>query len=269
MKNTTILLPILFILLISCNSETTNTETVESETQLTEDVQLVEDENTQVLSEELMGLFELTMINQPLPLNITEGINKYDGEHTLTIENPKDASNILGSYKKNIALGIYGAQLIYTIEKEQYHQIPKLLNEVNTLTGELGFPDVIDTEAMECFNANKDNQDSLKLLAITTFEDLSSQLKNNGQIEQATLIMASGKIESIKLAVLSIKNAENKAALKEEAIKESNSLSELLMILEEFKSDENIQKFLTEAKNLQLELKKEVLNFNYFESLSL
>ena len=41
------------------------------------------------------------------------------------------------------------------------------------------------------------------------------------------------------------------------------------MILEVFISDENIQKFLTEAKNLQLELKKEVLNFNYFESLSL
>ncbi len=270
MKRITILLPILIALLVACNSETANTETVEKDSTISEEeIQLVEDDNTQALSEELMGLFELTMINQPLPLNIIEAINKYDGENSLTIESPKIASDILGSYNKNIALGIYGAQLIYTIEKEKYNGIPSLLNEVNTLTTEIGFPELINPKTMEQYEANKNNKDSLRLLAITTFEDLSSQLKNNGQIEQATLIMATGKIESIKLAVLSITNADKKAELKEEAIKESNALSELLLILEEFKTDENIQKFLSEAKNFQLELKNEELNIEFFQNFSL
>ncbi len=270
MKKFTILLPILMALLVACNSETANTETVEKDTAISEEeIQLVEDDNTQALNEELMGLFELTMINQPLPLNIIEAIDQYDGEHSLTIEAPKTASEILGSYNKNIALGIYGAQLIYTIEKEKYSGIPSLLNEVNTLTTEIGFPELINPKTMEQYEVYKDNKDSLRMLAITTFESLSSQLRNNGQIEQATLIMATGKIESIKLAVISINNAEKKAELKEEAIKESNSLSELLLILEEFKSDESIQKFLLEAKNFQLELNKEELNIEYFQNLSL
>ena len=145
MKKITILLPILIALLVSCSSETANTESVEKDTKISEEeIQLVEDDNTQALSEELMGLFELTMINQPLPLNIIEAIDKYDGEHSLTIESPKTASDILGSYNKNIALGIYGAQLIYTIEKGKYSGIPSLLNEVNTLTTEIGFPELIN-----------------------------------------------------------------------------------------------------------------------------
>ena len=215
-----------------------------------------------------MGLFELTMINQPLPSNIIEAINKYDGENSLSLEEPKDASTILDSYHKNLALGIYGTQLIYAIEKEQYSNISSLLNQVNNLTSELGFPNLINGETMEYYNANQNNQDSLKLLAISTFEDLSSQLKNNGQIGQATLIIASGKIESIKLAVLSLETSENKSALKEKAIEEVNSLSELLLILDEFKSDENIANFLSKAKNIGSELKKDEINIKYFQNLA-
>ena len=261
MKKLFIALPII-VLFIACNNDV-KTE----ESQVVAEVQLEENEKTNALSEDLLMMFEFTMINQPLPLNVIESIDKYDGKNIIEIKNVKSSEDILGTYNKNLALGFYGSQLLYVIEKEKYSKVPSLLKEVNTLSDNIGFPEVIDAEKMEFYEANKENKDSLALMAINTFEELSSELKNNGQIEQATLILTAGKIESIRLGVLSLPNATDKVALKTELEKESNSISELLLILEEFKSDENINRFIEATKMMQENLKKEEIDFKSFEDL--
>ena len=262
MKKLLIALPII-ALFIACNNEA---KVIEEP--INEEVQLEENEKTAVLSEELLSMFEFTMINQPLPLNVIKSIDKFDGNNDLQLEEIISAEDILGSYKKNLALGIYGSQLLYVIEKNHFSQIPSLLKVVNTLSDNIGFPEIIDAKKMAFYEANKENKDSLSLMAINTFEELSAELKNNGQIEQATLILTAGKIESIRLGVLSLEKASDKDALITELKKESNSISELLLILNEFKADENINNFIIKTNEIQTELNKETIDSKYFESLT-
>ena len=270
MKKITILLSIFTAFMVSCNSESTTQKTEESEATIENELQTEDNQPaTPELSSDLMGIFELTMINQPLPLKVMEMINKYDGDYSIEIQPPVPAAKLSGSYIKNITLGIYGTHLIYSIEKENYSKVPQLLNEVNTLTDELGFPELINAETLDYFEANKNNSDSLNLLAISTFENLSSQLKDNGQIEKATLIMAASKIEAIKFAVFSTENGENKDELIQEALKEYNALSELLNILEVFESNSQLQDFVKKAKTIQTELKKETLDLEFFKTFEL
>ena len=252
MKKTFSILPII-VLFIACNN---HIEILDGQR-----VQLEVNEHTRVLNKDLLSVFEFTMLNQALPIDLMESIDKYDGVNIVELQDVKLAENIIGSYTKSLAIGFYGAQLLYVIEKDKFAKVPSLLKAVNTLSDNIGFPEIIDVERMAFYESNKDNRDSLVLMAKSIFKQLSIKLQDNGQIEQATLILISGKIESLRLGVLSLSGSTDTEALKIELRKESNAISELLLILEPFKADGNITRFIKSTKIMQ-----ENMDIKYFKA---
>jgi len=117
------------------------------------------------------------------------------------LNDPTKADSYLTASSKAINLGIYGADLSYTMMFEQDKQNISYFNAVHALAKNLDVEAALESGVIERIKDNKEDQDSLMTILTETYWTINAFLKENqAQEEISALVIAGGWMEGLHLA---------------------------------------------------------------------
>lgn len=117
------------------------------------------------------------------------------------LNDPANADSYLTASAKAINLGIYGADLSYTMMFEQDKQNINYFNAVHELAEKLDVEAALESGVIERIKDNQENQDSLMMILTETYWTINAYLKENqSQEEISALVIAGGWLEGLHLA---------------------------------------------------------------------
>lgn len=117
------------------------------------------------------------------------------------LNDPDKADSYLTASAKALNLGIYGADLSYTMMFEQDKQNINYFNAVHELAEKLDVEAALESGVIERIKDNQENQDSLMMILTETYWTINAYLKENqAQEEISALVIAGGWLEGLHLA---------------------------------------------------------------------
>jgi len=117
------------------------------------------------------------------------------------LNDPDRADSYLTASAKAMNLGIYGADLSYTMMFEQDKQNINYFNAVHELAEKLDVEAALESGVIERIKDNRENQDSLMMILTETYWTINAYLKENQvQEEISALVIAGGWMEGLHLA---------------------------------------------------------------------
>jgi hypothetical protein len=189
----------------------------------------------------------------PSPLQIASIFRRSGMEYVSGITNPPaNTANYTGTFSRSVAMGVYSADLAYTIVNNQNQEALNYLKSVKELSNELGLGSVFDSDGfVKRFESNLGNEDSLAFVVSDLQIDMDSYLEENEKEYIAVLVFAGAWIESVYLGSKTIEKSDNP--------KLTNRVGEQFIILNNLikalkahrKSNEQIPALLKELEEIQ------------------
>jgi hypothetical protein len=223
-------LPILFS---SCGSDVTKEQAILSLDEENEEDTNAEDQITYIL---------------PSPLQIASIFKKSGMAYISGLaNNPDNTNKYTGSFNKALAMGVYSADLAYTVVNKQTQESLNYLKTVRELANGVGLSSIFDSDNfLARFEKNIGNEDSLAYIISDLQIDMDAYLEENEKEHIAILIFAGAWTESVFLGSKTIENNSNQ--------KVSNRLGEQFIVLgnlikalqSEQKSSEKIPALITD-----------------------
>ena len=140
-----------------------------------------------------------------------------------------------------INLGIYGADLSYSIYFNQQQVAVKYLDCIRALSTELDIADLVSQKRIKEIEDNIQNKEMLKKIVSQTFFHSDALLKESSRKSTAVMVAAGMWIESLYIASqLSRCNADNNPALTKSIIEQGLVLEDLFKMLSCFETTEDI-----------------------------
>lgn len=124
------------------------------------------------------------------------------------LNNPKNSEAYNSNRIQALNLGIYGADLAYLIAQDKLNEAEPFLKSIRRLSDAIVVPTAFDGVVIDRYEANINKKDSLQHLVQQSFQKIDNTLQENNRIEQATLVLAGGWIESVYLTVQSIEQSD-------------------------------------------------------------
>ena len=144
---------------------------------------------------------------------------------------------------KALNLGVYGADLSYSVTYEQFQQIGLYVKNSKKLADDLNIPYAFDDKMMQKYNQYKDNKDSLTRIVYDSYNQVDKALKGDERVGIAALVVTGSWLEGLYLSTKTYvdapKTSENSSLYKVIA-GQKQSLIIVIKLLEEYKKDEYI-----------------------------
>lgn len=163
-----------------------------------------------------------------------------------------NVDNYATTMQKALNFGVYGADLSYTSLFNQTQTTIQYMSATKKLADELGILDFVKADIVTRIENNINDRDSLMEIITDGFVGASEYLKEAGRAEVAALIMAGGWLEGLYISTSLTDLAENNNRLIDLVIDQRLSLSILIKLLDNYKSDENVATvygWLTDLQN--------------------
>lgn len=149
----------------------------------------------------------------PTSVEVTQMLNKAGASYIMDITNGIDhVDRYTTNNQKAINLGIYGADLSYSVTYKQTQETINYLKVSKKLIDELDISSRFNDSLEERIEENLDNSDSLIQIITDSFYDSYQYLKKNEQDNLSLLVIAGSWIEGMyltsELAELSVENEE-------------------------------------------------------------
>jgi len=188
-----------FILIevISCNSKTsfTNKSTIDSMVDLG-----IVDSN--LLKKGVLEKLDYAITNLRNSDQFIQVLSKQTNLYNEVILNDvKKIHEYESSKAKAINLGVYGADLNCIIH---FNQIPvsfKFLICTKQLSDQIGVSMAFDKKAVDKFNGNVDQKDTLINIVSSAYDVIKKYLRNDDQFQVATLVMTGSWVENMHLTL--------------------------------------------------------------------
>ena len=198
---------ILFILVsvLSCNSKSNNMNKSSSDsvTDLGEiDSTLIKKGVQEKLDYAILNLRNSDEFIQVL----SKQANLYND---VILNSVKKANEYESSKAKAMNIGVFGADLNYIIH---FNQIPvsfKYLLCAKQLSDQIGVSMAFDKNAIDKFNGNVDQKDTLINIVSSAYDVIKKYLRNGDQYKIATLVMSGSWIENMHLTLSVIDQCKN------------------------------------------------------------
>ena len=158
--------------------------------------------NNLVLSDEMIGLLakeDKTLFDKSL-LNATENVKFYT-----TTKN------------KAVNMGVYGAELNYLIHFGQTQYSMKYMVASKQLADQIGVAMAFDQEAVEEYQTNAENRDSLISIIFGVYDNARRMLKNEEQFMLSSLVIMGSWIENMYITT-EMFNRTKSASLKSKLV---------------------------------------------------
>ena len=155
------------------------------------------------------------------------------------------------SDKQALALGVYSADLSYITMFDQQQDEIEYLADRKKLADKLGLLNVISDSIITELQESVTDKDRAMNIISEQFMEVNAFLEENNRTTSATLMVYGGWIEGLYLSVmLAGENVDDNPELVQVISEQSFSLSDLIALLELYKDDEIVGKYLPDLKEL-------------------
>jgi hypothetical protein len=187
----------------------------------------------------------------PSPLEISVLIKESGNEYDNNILNPEDNySKYNSNFKKALNLGIYGADLGYINIYEKNTDALAYLSSIKSLADELNIGQFYDFNTIKRLASNNNNVDSLLYITTSNFEKINTFLYEQKRSDQCILILVGGWMEAVHISCEVYKKG-NKEEIKEKIGDQKIVLDQLLLLLENYRDQPNINFLYEELLKLK------------------
>ena len=240
------------VLLISaCNSDTSTTK--ETISNSFDSVPSLEIKSNDVPA----GKYDMVISDIPFPFEILDNLYAkkvpFDGKAMNEVASVTKY-NLYNSKAMN--LGIYGADLAYSVTYEEFQQMGAYIKATKRLAEELNIPLAFDQASMEKYSKYKDNKDSLTRMVYDSYTQVDKSLKGDDRVGMAALVVAGSWLEGLYLSSKTFldtpKTPEN-TSLYKIISEQKQSLLIVVKLLDEYKKDDFVSEIMTELKGIASE----------------
>jgi hypothetical protein len=177
---------------------------------------------------------------------ITENHLEYEPDF---LNNPQAVNNYVLEAVKAVNLGIYGSDLSIASSFDQTQESMIFLKCVNILAMQLGVSSAFDQKLFERIDANESNKDSVIEIVTNAFKRVDEILKVNNRPATAAVILSGCWIEGLYVSCQIAQKANAQSVIKT-IIGQSESLKNLIVMLESVTLEEGSQFILAELREL-------------------
>ncbi|MBN2669252.1 MAG: hypothetical protein JXR60_08480 [Bacteroidales bacterium] len=242
---------------------------------LEDDVEVIETKDTVAEAEHTKTVKKI-FYNVPSPIEVSSMLKRSG----LTYN-----ADFLNSYKKvdkyntaeemAINLGIYGADLSYNRLYDQIQESVNYFSAIKQLSDDLGIPQDQGGMAAERLESNLENKDSLLIIISQTYANADQYLKQNDRGSTAALVIMGGWIEALYIATQIAGLPGDNTELLNSIAEQKWSLENLIGLLNNYKNDEVVSKYLLQLIQLQeayakieIQQSENVVNTNQQEGIT-
>ncbi len=202
----------------------------------------------------------------PSPVEISVLIKEQGAKYDHNVLNPTDKmANYNSKFKQALNLGIYSTDLGYANIYDQKQDAIRYLDAVKTMADGLSLGQFFDFNTIRRLASNSNNLDSLLLITTQNFEKINAHLQEQDRANLSALILTGGWIEALYLTC-EVEKKHPDPAFKERIGEQKVILDQLLLILDFYKDDPNINKLITDLSVLQQNFAKVEVTYVYKES---
>ncbi|HEX8038287.1 MAG TPA: hypothetical protein VF490_04030 [Chryseosolibacter sp.] len=218
------------------------------------------DEANESLKEQIEGL----TYNIPPPTEIPYMLEATDAEFNQSLLNSREKVDQYTTHNDKAALnlGVYAADIGYLTSYDKTQEALDYLTSCKTLSEDLGLIGTFDTELLEKFEANISNKDSLTRLIDRTMKESEKFLKDGSRNQLSSLVVAGSFVEGLYIATGLVRSYPKNilpedsrnlvlAPLINVVLKQKNSVSEMVKMLESAENTETVAAIREDFKKLE------------------
>lgn len=223
-------LAILFLAIASCGSN--NTEDSADGTA----------DSTAVVKADSVSPTQDFFYSLPSPLFMAKIFRKTGLKYMDGVANsPDKVSKYTSVHSKTLNLGVYSADLAYTVLNKQTSQAARYIESVKRLSDELGMSSLFDTDDyLKRFKNNLNNEDSLINVVCELKGEMDVFMKDNDKEKQTLLIFIGAWIENMFIATQLTKET-NKEKVANRIAEQKFILNSLMNVSANIQTDEEFK----------------------------
>ncbi|MBI9067681.1 MAG: hypothetical protein JEZ09_10345 [Salinivirgaceae bacterium] len=182
---------------------------------------------------------------------------------------PENVENYLSYKQKAINLGIYGADLSYTITYGKKNETAAYLDNFVQLIEDLEISNLDKEFFLEVQN-NLDEKDSLIIIVKKAIYDTHEYLKETNKDEIALFALSGSWVESLYLVGTTVKYAQNKKPLLDLLLSHKKDLNSIITLMESHKDNKDFKDLynqLNEINDLFTKIEGKITDYRRAEDL--
>ena len=151
---------------------------------------------------------------------------------------PANAKTLIGNYHVATSLGLYFSDLSYSSQFGQPQLSMSYMASIQRLADEIGMAEALSEDVIARLENNQENKDSLVEIVSEVYFDIDASLQGDEKRELSAMLFAGAWIEGFYIASMLSLESEIVA---DKLLDQRNSLKNLLSLIGQFESDENLQ----------------------------
>ena len=201
----------------------------------------------------------------PSPLQVAMLLKKTNTNYNKALLNSADnVSRYSTNYSKALNLGIYTADIGYTVTYDQTQDAILYLHSAQELASSLSIVGSFEKEMMDRFQKNITSQDSIFAIVTGAFNSSDNYLKRNNRKDIATLTVAGGWIEALHF-LANVSKSSNNQEIVNRIGEQKVTLNNLIKLLMEFQEQKEIGALIDQLLELSNLYENVKITYSYKE----
>jgi hypothetical protein len=219
----------------------------------TDDFEVPEDVVNQGVLEISEEVMQDIVQNISSPVEMAALIKSLDVEFSGKYLAPTDnVDELTTSYQQAFYLGIYAADLGYLNIYNKTNSVIDYITAIKTLADGIRVGQFFDFTTLKRLAQSNQNLDSLMYISVHSFNQMDKYLRTDNRSNLSTLMVTGIWIEGLYLATQVAKSSSH-PELAERVGEQKLIMGDLMLILDNYKSDKNFAKLIAELNTLKEE----------------
>jgi hypothetical protein len=215
------------------------------------------------LNESLKSNFEGKIFSVPSPVQMALLLKEINTPFKESILNSSENNiNYVTEEMQSLNLGVYGADLGFSIIKGQNNISFNYLSTIENLTNKLGLSSAFQKEFITRLEKHSTVQDSVLNIISDAFKKCDAFLKESERKETSALILTGGWIESMHLACTINAEKSNQKIINRIG-EQKETVATIISILNEYKNENTDPHLLNELKDLNTLFQKVKIEYTF------
>ncbi len=176
-----------------------------------------------------------------------------------------NADNYNSNFKQALNLGILGADLGYLNMYNKTTSVIDYITAIKSLSDNLMIGQFFDFATLKRLATNSENIDSLMYISVSSFDKMDSYLRENNRSNISTLLVTGVWVEGLYLATQVAKDTKIDK-INERIGEQKMALNDILIIVDNYKSDKNFYKLSESLTKLKDAFKNVKITYEAGES---
>ncbi|MFI5164079.1 MAG: hypothetical protein ACHQHP_02410 [Bacteroidia bacterium] len=188
----------------------------------------------------------------PSPLIMAQIFKKTGLKYVEGVANsPDNVSKYTSNQSMTLNLGVYSADLAYTVLNKQTQQATKYMESVKKLSDGLGMSSLFSTDNyLTRFKNNLENEDSLLLVVAQLKGEMDMFMKDNDKEKQTLMIFIGAWVENMYIATQLTKES-NKEKIAARVAEQKYILNSLMNVTTNFQNDSDFKDLYLKLNELK------------------